>query len=379
MRIFQIIHSYKPYIPHFEHKYGISDQHTYNEHLERLVDDRFYALHILEPCLNKYDNDGFYTMWDYPSLQVKWAKEKGWNETDLKKILFAQIEDFKPDVFYSLSPYYFHKLELEKNIDPKIIKIAWFAAPANNGIDFTVYKSRLTNYPVDAFKNIKEAGFRSDLFNPSFDPVMEKYATNSERPIDIFFYGQYLPLHFKTRNNLIEKLIKYKKESNYNVKVSLQYPTQYHSIYPFRYPSRLKSFFSIKIKQLRKFPSSDIVKYSSKPLYGLDLYEELSKSKIVFNSAVDFTGEHKVNMRIFEALGLRCHMLGDKGIYPAYLKNGQDFSVYDDFDSFKRIVNTLLNDNIGRSVIAENGYNKIRKIYSKDNQLSRFKEIISSL
>src|SRR5689334_23264301 len=114
MRVFQIIHSYEPYISRFESAYGISDgSHTFESHRQALINDRFYAAHILQPALNGASN-AFYTMWDYPALQVKWARERGWLESDVKKILSAQIEEFKPDVFYNCSPIRFSASEIRR-------------------------------------------------------------------------------------------------------------------------------------------------------------------------------------------------------------------------------------------------------------------------
>lgn len=377
MRVFQIIHKYGPYIPHFECKYDLADK-NYEEHRNILINDRFYSPHILKPALNN-EPSGFYTMWNNSSLQIKWAQERGWKETDLKKILFAQIEDFKPDVFYNCSPIYFSGKEIENISSAK--KIAWFASPEKKRIDFSVYNTRLTNYPVDV-KEISEVGFRTDLFQPSVDPKMEEFAKSDERPIDILVYGQYFADSFKKRNEYIDRLVKLKESGNWNIKLGLQYDLRYKSLLPSIVPSRIRN--SRYAKWLRNentivYPDENIRNNSVKPFYGLDLYHEISNSKIVFNAAVDFSGEHKVNMRNIESLGCGAHMISDDGIYPEGLVKGRDFSVYDTFEDFVEKSTYFLNNSIESRKIAMQGHSTVVEKFGKDVQWERFQEIVADL
>jgi hypothetical protein len=374
MKVLQALHSYQPYLPHFEEKYAIDKESiSFNELKKLLLKDRFYASHIISPVLNNEDN-GFYTIWDYPLLQHKWAEEKGWNEKDVKKILFAQIEDFKPDVFYNCSPIRFDAEEIKTSISDKIVKICWFASPETGSIDFSVYKTRLTNYPVDV-RSFKEIGFRNDLFQPAHDSIMDEYAKNKKRDTDVFFYGQYHSSFFKRRNQLIDSLIGFKKKSGLNIDVALQYNLERTHNYPLSRPSRFKKLFGTKIIN----PSLDVRKNTLSPLYGLDLYKKIASSKIVFNAAVDFSGQYKVNMRNFETTGLGAHLLSDDGIYPDSFKRGTNFSTYSDFNDFENKVNYLLEHAAVRESMALAGTEMIKKEYSKEKQWQRFQEIVASI
>lgn len=377
MRVFQIIHKYGPYIPHFESKYSLSEK-NYEEHRRLLIQDRFYSPHILKPALNNEKN-GFYTMWNNSSLQIKWAKERGWNETDIKKILFAQIEDFKPDVFYNCSPIYFNRNEIKKINCAK--KIAWFASPEKQKIDFSIYNARLTNYPPDLM-SISDVGFRTEMFQPSVDPIMEVVSKSNERPIDIFVYGQYFAGSFKTRNKFIDKLVKFKESSKWNIKLGLQYDTHFKSLLPDIVPTRIRNSrytSCLRDKSTIIFPEEIIRNNSVKPFYGIDLYNEISKSKIVFNAAVDFSGEYKVNMRNIETLGCGAHMISDDGIYPEGLTKGHDFSVYNSFEDFIEKANYFLNNPIESRKIAEQGQKTVFQKFSKEEQWTRFKKIVQQV
>lgn len=375
MKLFQVLHSYPQYIEHFESKYSITDDLPYEAHRKKLISDRFYAAHILKPCLE--NTESFYTMWNYGKLQVKWAKEKGWAETDLKKILFAQIEEKKPDVFYNASPIRFTAPEIREKIDPKIVKLAWFASPEKGQIDFSVYHSRLTNYPVDAYKKPDETGFRSDLFSPAHDPEMDAYASNEDRPIDILFYGQYIEDYFKNRNILINQLSAWKRsESGLNIVIALKYTSKYLTLFPFKKPGQWNRLLN---SMIRVSPPGSVIKASVGPLYGIDLYKKIGSSKIVFNAAVDFSGNYKVNMRNFESLGCGAHMISDQGLYPDFFQENANFSTYSTFEEFKRKAVHYLGNPEDSRKIARSGYKMISEEYSKEKQWKAFEKIVSEV
>jgi hypothetical protein len=349
----------------------------FKEHLKILIEDRFHGCHILKPCINM-DMESFFTMWNYENLQLKWAKEKGLNTENMYEILFAQIEEFQPDVFYNMSPIFFKKADLEKNISKSITKIAWFASPEKNNIEFDAYKTRLTNYLPDVQAK-KE--FRSDLFNPSFDEKLDEFnLPYEERNNTLLFYGQYLKSGFDLRNENIDKLLKYKKNTKSNISIHLQYSET--SV--LRNKTIGKVFRKLKFKTNSsvfyvKHPRKLVTKNSDDPLYGLDLYKALSNSKMVFNFPVDFTGKYNVNMRNFEALSAGCHLITKRGIYPQGFIENIHYTAFDNFNDFIKIMRYHERHPDVSYEIARNGNAMIRDLYSKENQWEKFKEIVSEV
>jgi hypothetical protein len=367
MKVFQVLHIYPPYIPHFEKKYDVTSL-SFEEHRKLLIQDRFYALHILEPCLNK-EGGSFYTLWDYENLQLKWAKEKGLQETDLKKILLAQIEEIRPDIFYTFSPNRFTKTEVN-SLPTSLIKLCWSCAPGINDEVFKNYKTRLTNFPLD-IKSKKEVGFRNDYFEPAYDPKMDNFSKNTERPIDLFFYGQYYEGSFKNRNEHLRKLIQFKQNSNLTIQFALQYTEKKEPVVNIPYIRRY----------LKKtvYPEKLIRSLSIPPLYGLDLYEKIAKSKIVFNAGVDFTKNYKVNMRNFEALGCGAHLISDEGIYSAGFEANKNFTTYHAIEEAIEKIKDLLENETQRIDMARRGHEMIKTTFSKETQWINFQKIIETL
>jgi hypothetical protein len=368
MKVFQSLHRYDPYLPYFEEKYDTTSM-SFKEHLETLIADRFYTLHILKPALD-FSEEVFYTLWNYEALQLKWARENGLVETDLKKILYAQIEAYQPDVFYNMSPTFFSKQELEENLDSSILKICWSASPFFDNELFKSYKTRLTNIPFD-IKPASEVGFRSDLFQPAYDPLMDEYGNNTERPIDLLFYGQYARSIFKKRNKQLDRLLEFKEQSDYNVEILLQYFIEKEPVVNIPYIRRYW--------QKITYPPKSVRTLSGATIFGLDVYKKISQSKIVFNAGVDFSKEFKVNMRNFEVLGCGAHMLSDVGVYPTGFEMGTHFSTYTDIEDCLKKIDRLLKEDTQRLSIAKAGNEMIKNNYTKEQQWQAFQAIVESI
>lgn len=373
MKVFQLSHTFTLFNEYLEHKYDINNNnYSFKEFQKILFDEGFNAVHQLLPVLDTAKGEGFFTLWNYKPMQLKWAQEKGWSETDLKKILWAQIEEFGGDVFYNLSPIQFSANEI-KSIPGKMVKIAWFASPEKNNIDFSIYKTRFTNLPSDVDSEAKR-GFRSDFFQLSDAPVFQSYANNQNRAIDVLFFGQYLDSYFDKRNSYINDLIRLQEKHGFILKLALMANYRYKNPLPFNLPFGLHQKFKIL-----QFPPKKVVKYASPAIFGAEMLENISNSKIVFNCHVDIAGDYRVNMRIFEVLGCGTHLLSDAGIYPEGLQVGKHFSVYNDFASLEANLLYLLQDTQKCQQIASSGNEALRKYYSKEHQWIHFQHLISLL
>ncbi len=369
MRIFQFVKQVAPNTQQFEQKYAaVLEGLSYRELKELYLTDGFYSTHILKPILDfDWDNIG-YTVWDYERLQKKWAAENGLVYKELKEILWAQIAAFKPDVIYNLQPFAFTTEEI-KNIPNQPKKICWFAAPINDEMDFSAYSIRLTNLPADLEPSPQDQ-HKNVYFNPAVTTQMEEVATNKKRPIDVLFYGQYMGEYFKTRNTLMDQLMQYKVDADYNVKIHLLCKV------------KTKPYIDLPlIGRIRKlvFPPRIIHDHRDPPLFGASLYETIAKSKIVVNAAVDFSGQYKVNMRNFEATGCGALLLSDEGIYPEGFVEGETFATYTNYENLIQKIDYYLKAETEREQLATNGHAMIKQLYSKEKQWEQFQDICASI
>lgn len=373
MKIFQTAHTFTAFNEYLEKKYRISEQAYSFAQLQQIVlSEGFNAVHHIKPVLDSASGDGFYTLWNYEPMQLQWAKEKGWNETDLKTIQRAQLEEFNADVFYTLSPIQY-KAEEIKSLPEKMVRIGWFASPEKNDIDFSAYHTRFTNLPSDVDPYGKR-GFRSHFFQLSDAAVFHAHANNKNRPVDILFFGQYLQSHFDKRNGYINELIRLKEKYNFTMVLALMANYQYRFLLPFKLPMALHQHFKVL-----SFPPKHVAKHAAKALFGADMLQNIGEAKIVFNCHVDIAGDYRVNMRIFEALGCGAHMLSDEGIYPEGLEAGKHFSTYQNVNELEEKIVHLLQAQEEREQIAAQGTAALQQLYSKEKQWQQFQQIVAEL
>jgi hypothetical protein len=240
--------------------------------------------------------------------------------------------------------------------------IAWRAAPSP-GADFAAYDRVVCNFP-GILKSYSDRGWAAASFFPAHDPVLDEYATNQERPIDILFIGGY-SRHHKKRAYLLEEVAS--MEARCSVVMHLD-------------QSRLVRIAESPIGRLLPLSRHQrplaVRRVSKRAVFGRAMYSVLSQAKIVLNGAVDMAGSDRGNMRCFEAFGGGCVLLTDAGSYPEGMVNEETMIVYEDERDALEKLSLLLSDAARRSRIARDGNQMIRNRYSKQRQMERFQELL---
>lgn len=121
----------------------------------------------------------------------------------------------------------------------------------------------------------------------------------------------------------------------------------------------------------------DIRAASAEPVFGRDLYEALSRAKVVLNGAVDMAGEDRGNMRCFEAMGLGCLVVSDRGSYPEGMDDGRTLLTYRDPDDAVSVIERALAEPGRFSRIAVAGHDEVTRRYSKARQWDAFVRLAS--
>jgi hypothetical protein len=371
MKLFQCIHKYPRHIPQFEEKYKIKEKgYGFEDVVNLLLKDGYAATYILDPASDTHTaHQFFFTLWDYDHLQHLWADENGLKTRDLDKIKLTQIEAFQPDVFYNLSARYDNNFVNHLAGKKNLKKVCWDGVIKNYPLLHPKYDARLTLFqPYVDYWNSK--GLFSAILPPSYVPSWIFY-NHKERPIDVLFYGQYLEGYFSKRNQIIEGLLRWSEKRNYNIQVHLQYKEKKKPYIDKRF---IRSFTKWK-----KFPPKIIREKAKPPIYGYKLYEAIGRSKIVINCFTDHNGLYKDNMRIYEAIGCGALMISEDGIYPNGLKPGEDFLTFHNTKELLEKIDYALNlPDQGRSM-AEKAHKKLKKVFSKSAQWTKFEQIVEKL
>jgi hypothetical protein len=328
------------------------------------LDDRYGALHFLQPILNG-DADAFFTNGDDDILQRQWARENGMrDDTSPENILIAQIEHHRTEVFYNTDPVRYPSAFVRKLPGCVRKTMCWRAAPSGQA-NLTAYGAVLGNFPsiLDAWRR---KGCRAELFFPAIDLVMDEYG-NSERTIDILFVGGY-SRHHSRRAKILERV------------ASLA--GTWHVVYCLD-ASRLTRLAESPLGRmlpLRKHRRpSEIAKIAKPAVFGRQVYEMIGKSKIVLNGAIDMAGRDRGNMRCFEAMGCGALLLSDAGNYPEGMVADKTIMTYETSGHCLEQIQRCLSDWKGGQTIADNGRKLARDLYSKERQWSLFKTILASL
>src|SRR5262249_34843144 len=158
------------------------------------------------------------------------------------------------------------------------------------GADFEAYHVVVCNFP-SILHTYLSMGWRARYFSPAHDPVLDEYATQEQRPVDVLFVGGY-SRHHKRRAALLEAVAS--RGTVFHVVLHLD-------------QSRLARFAAStfgRVLPLGRYrvPLS-VGRVSQPPLFGRDMYAALSRAKIVLNGAIDMAGSDRGNMRCFESLG----------------------------------------------------------------------------
>jgi hypothetical protein len=73
--------------------------------------------------------------------------------------------------------------------------VAWRAAPFPRA-DFRNYDLAVCNFP-SILRSYEERGWKAAYLSPAHDPVMDEYAGNDDRPVDVPFVGGYSRHHMR--------------------------------------------------------------------------------------------------------------------------------------------------------------------------------------
>jgi hypothetical protein len=362
MRIFQTSGYYASYRPHLRRLAAKAT--TFKQQLQVFCDDRYGASHMLLPISNR-DPDAFFTNWDDELLQRAWAREAGApKKLSLQDILLAQIEEHRTEVFYNLDPIRLSNDFIDRL--PGCVKrsIAWRAAPSSS-VDFSKHDLVVCNFP-GILADMARRGYRTAYFAPSHDPIMDRFAENTDRPIDVLFVGGYSRHHVRRAEVL-----------NAIAGLADQFQVVFHLD-----QSRLSRvaelpFVTTILPHLAHHRRPEPVRsLSGPPVFGLDLYGALARAKIVLNGAIDMVGDERGNMRCFEAMGCGALLLSDAGKYPAGMVPERTLITYTSAADAVAQTRRLLADDHLRLGIAREGYKVVSSQYSKEVQWLRFQELV---
>lgn len=333
--------------------------------IKAFIDDRYGACHLLDPVLN-HDPSAFFANGDYEPAQRAWALAKGIaSSVSMEDVLLAQIEEHRTEVFYNSDPIRFGNDFLKRLPGSVKCSIAWRSAPSRS-LDLSDYDLIVCNFP-SIIRMYRGMGWRSEYLAPAHDPVMDEYAANADRPIDVLFVGTY-SRHHRQRADTLEHVASLADQFRIEYRLSSSKLTQIAE----------HPLMSLLPLERHRRPAS-VRPISGPPVYGRQLYELLSRAKIVLNGAVDMAGNDRGNMRCFEAMGCGSLMLSDSGDYPDGMVDGQTVCTYANSIDAVQQIDQLLGNHEVLARISHAGNDLMVTRYSKRAQWERFRGLVEDV
>ena len=326
------------------------------------LDDRFGALHILQPVLAG-DADAFFTNGNDEVLQRLWAQENGMRaKISHEDILLAQIEHHRTEVFYNLDPVRYPSRFVRRLPGCVRKALCWRAAPSGQA-DLTAYGAVLGNFPsiLDAWRR---KGCQADLFYPAIDPLMNQFG-HGERPIDVLFVGGY-SRHHAARARILEQVaslassrqVVYRLDAS---RLTLLAESPLGRLLPLRKHRRPPAIAAI----------------AGGPVFGRELYDLIGKSKVVLNGAIDMADRDRGNMRCFEAMGCGALLVSDDGNYPTGMERDVTMRTFASAERASDVISNSLDHWQKTAEVAMRGRSRISEIYNKSSQWISFVDLVA--
>ena len=354
MRLQFLTSYYSPFLNTFYIRNPHFVQLSYQQMLDKLLNEYFADTGALYHYCIKHQNDCSLIIANCEPLQKQWAKENNvtYNKSNWEKeIAIAQIRQFAPDIFYIESIFnYFGDFLKEAKLYSKSI-VSWISTPITDSLKLNDIDLILSSTP-DFVQKFRSKGIKSEYMLPAFDlRVLELLAKDIKKDIPFSFVGGWSGVHVN-RKIALEELVK---------KTSIQ-------LWGYGYKRKKYSKKTLKFYKDLFYPENDpIMDAYQGELWGVEMYSILKRSLITFNIHESLLKGRVGNMRMFEASGVGTMILNDNGTNLSEIFiPGKEIEVYDSIGEAIEKVN-YYNQNPEKAIeIAINAQKRTIKEYNYD-------------
>lgn len=401
-RFTRITDYYPQYLNSYYSKNPDAHLLSYEEQYKSLTSDSFEIVSSYNKNLNKIpgvDATGIIT--NATLLQQAWCKENKVS-TDIPKqqLILLQLQKIQPDVLwiddFSLIDEAWKKQLLQKVPSIKLL-IGHICAPYNDetALKFKLFDIMFTCIPC-LKTEIEKMGVNAYLLYHGFEKtILERINDNnkfSESPF-LFSGSLYTGAGFhNSRIDYIEKMlqagIKMDLYCNLETYKKVFAKKVFYYLINFLKAVGLKALIN-KIPLLAKnkaFGETKINYYSKKllsstksPVFGLEMYQLLSKAKITFNIHGEVANKCAGNIRLFEATGIgSCLVTDHKDNISDLFEPGKEIITYNNVDDCIKKVKWLIENPAEREKIAKAGQKRTLEYHTIEKRSNLVNEIIEN-
>lgn len=388
MRIVKITSFYSQFLNYYYAKFPDIVNAAYPEQYSHLMSQKFAWADFFKKNFEEQGHEAFEIIWNAKPLQDSWSEYFAAGAKE--NILLSQLKHYKPEmIIFQDSVSFSSELILEIRQQVKSVKviIGFLCSPFNDLVldNLKAYDFVLACPPF--IKTLTEKGIKCHKFIHAFEESIlnEINKDNNFSPSDFFFAGSLFggKNFHSDRILMLEKLIRNKINMKIysppvEVETALMFLLRKFSYYSFLASEtiglsglmkKLPRFNKIALmseppervrisKQLRSGLITD-------PLFGLDMYKALSKSRIGFNFHGGIAGDFAANVRLFEVTGVGSLLLTDhKKNIAELFEPDREIVTYKSSDECVEKVNYLLSHPAVIQNIARAGQKRCLKHHS---------------
>lgn len=329
-----------------------------------------------------------------PLLKL-WAKENNLS-ADLSndEIVMAQIKHFKPDVVWIDTTRFLNKKwlnELKNEVKTIKLLVGHVCAPYNQVIfDGLSQLDIVFTCTPGLVKEFKEKGIKNvELVYHSFNHSILDTISNTPNPFVennfVFtgslttgygFHGTRIKYIEAILNNGIDMTIYGNLESTNRIFLKKSFSTVVKTMNSLGLESLVNSI--PLLNKHKKHAEVEINYYSNKlknsvqsPVFGMDMYRVLAKSKMCFNIHGEIANQCAGNLRLFEATGVgSCLITDNKQNMGQLFEIDKEVVVYNSIEECIEKVKWLLNNPEEMKRIADAGQKRTLKEHTVENRVS---------
>lgn len=352
MKIVLHIEYYEQYLKHF-YEVNYCDGLSYTEHLNKLLDDYFGNFVSFHRHFEKIGYQSNLIIANDFNLQNKWLIENGFkfkaNSKSKHQVVLLQAQKINPDVFFMSSMFeYYGKFLGKISLITKNI-FTWIACPYPKNLNFSFVKCVISsNYKFT--KKFKQQGIQSEVLAAAFDSdILNKLAPKTSYS-ELSFIGGLGAIH-KERVDNLKSLI----EKGINLDL-------------YGYGLR---------KPLISFIKSPLEKIYKGELWGMEMYNQLSRSNISLNFHIKEADGESGNMRMYEATGCGSLLLTEntkdlKNLFEPF----KEVIPYDSIADLKHKIEYYSKNKDEAKKIAQQGQKKCLEKHGYNLRIIEFDSII---
>ena len=395
MRFLKLGIYYATYLRDFYAKRGGLENRNYSLQHRELIADCFGSSEFWTSALNNLNYETLDLVANAEPAQKTWARENDFAFSEKNwffEIAAEQIKKFLPDVLF-VADYATFTPEFLRNIRrecPSIrLILGWCGAPFQNFGVMREWDIALSCVP-ELVAEFKKNGIESFHVNHAFAPRILKAIDIASKPeIDFAFIGSILKqsrFHIE-RERLLAYLVEHTNLQIWSdVKPEPDAPRRNFSMRgaarfiagaPERLIKGLTRARKNSASEAGQLIDESILKRARAPVFGLEMFQKIRDSRVVFNQHIDISPVSASNMRLFETTGTGACLLTDwKENLPELFEPDVEVLTYRTPEECAEKVRYILDNEKLRRQIAEAGQCRTLRDHNFENRAARIDEIV---